>query len=355
MSGLKQWFYERTGIETVLGFLRKKQVPDHGYTSWYYLGSILLMLIAIQVVTGCLLLLYYKPTTETAYESVSFITKYLPFGSFLRSLHAWCSNFVIATAFIHMFSTFFLKSYRPPRELVWISGTFVMFILLTFGFSGYLLPWNELSFFATSVGTLIAGSTPIIGKHLLLFLRGGEFISGDTLTRFFALHVMILPLILFSLVAIHISLVQHHGMSIPLSVESDPKRKKEIPFFPDFLLRDIVNCLFVFAVLVILALFLPRELGVKADQLAAAPAGIRPEWYFLFMFETLKLIPGKIFFIEGKELGVLMFAMGAVLLVSVPFLDRWSASNKKSPLFTFIGVVILAYVFAMTLISYLGQ
>lgn len=355
MSNLKNWFYERTGVEVLLAFLRKKQVPNHKYTFWYYLGSILLILISVQIITGCLLLLYYKPTTETAYESVSSITKYLPFGSFLRSLHAWGSNFAIAIAFIHMFSTFFLKSYRPPREFTWISGVFLMFILLTFGFSGYLLPWNVLSFFATSVGTQIAGSTPIIGKHLLLFLRGGEFISGDTLTRFFALHVIILPLIFLVLIAIHVALIQYHGMSVPISVESNPTRKKDIPFYPDFLLRDVINGLFVFAGLVILALFLPRELGIKADLLAPAPAGIKPEWYFLFMFETLKLIPSQVLIFEGKRLGVMIFVVGAVFLISVPFLDRWSVKNKRSPLFTLVGFGILIYIVIMTIISNLRQ
>ncbi len=355
MINLKKWFYERTGIEVILDFLNKKQVPDHKYTFWYYPGSILLFLIVIQIVTGCLLLLYYKPTMESAYESVSFITKYLPFGSFLRSLHSWSSNFLIAIAFIHMFSTFFLKSYRPPRDLIWISGVFLMFILLTFGFSGYLLPWNILSLFATSVGTQIAGSMPVIGKYLLLFLRGGEFISGDTLTRFFALHVMILPLILLALIGIHVLLIQYHGMSVPLSVNSSPVKKKDIPFYPDFLLYDLVNCLFVFSGLVILALFFPKELGVKADLLASAPAGIKPEWYFLWMFETLKLIPSKVLFFEGKQIGVIISALGAVLLICIPFLDRWSAKNKRSPLFTLIGFGILIYIFAMTAISYMGK
>jgi cytochrome b6 len=355
MINLKRWFYERTGAGVILDFLKKKQVPDHRYTFWYYLGGLLVTLIGIQIITGGLLLLYYKPTMETAYESVSFITKYLPFGSFLRSLHSWCSNFIIAIAFIHMLSTFFLKSYRPSREFVWISGTILMFILLTFGFSGYLLPWNMLSLFATGVGTQIAGSMPVIGKYLLLFLRGGEYISGDTLTRFFALHVIILPLILLAFIAIHVSLIQYHGMSVPPSVESSPVRKKDIPFYPDFLLYDLVNGLFVFSGLVILALFLPKELGVKADLLAPAPAGIKPEWYFLFMFETLKLIPGRVLFLEGKQLGVMIFALGAVFLICVPFLDRWSANNKRNPLFTSIGFGILIYIFAMTAISYLGK
>lgn len=355
MIDLKNWLYERTGFETVLEFLKAKQVPHHKYTFWYYLGSLLIMLIGIQIITGCLLLLYYKPTIETAYESISFITKYLPFGSFLRSLHAWGSNFAIAIAFVHMFSTFFLKSYRPPREFIWISGVFLMFILLTFGFSGYLLPWNTLSFFATSVGTQIAGSTPIIGRHLLLFLRGGEFISGDTLTRFFALHVIILPLILLALISLHVALIQYHGMSVPVSVESNSLKKRYIPFYPDFLLRDIINGLFVFTGLVIIALFLPKELGLKADLLAPAPAGIRPEWYFLFMFETLKLIPSKVLFFEGKQLGVMIFVVGAIFLICVPFLDRWSAKNKKSPLFTLIGFGFLIYIVIFTIISYLSR
>jgi cytochrome b6 len=137
-----------------------------------------LFLFVIQAATGILLLLYYQPSESAAFESVRFIMTQVRFGWLIRSVHGWCANLLIAVAFAHMFSTFFLKSYRKPRELTWLSGMFLLFLMLGFGFSGYLLPWNTLSYFATMVGTNIAGQLPLLGESLLRFLRGGENVTG---------------------------------------------------------------------------------------------------------------------------------------------------------------------------------
>jgi cytochrome b6 len=269
------------------------------------------------------------------------------FGWLVRSIHSWSANLLIATLFIHMFSVFFLKAYRPPRELTWVSGVLLLFIMLGFGFSGYLLPWNQLAFFATKVGTDIAGVLPFVGKFLLRFLRGGDDVTGAT-----GIHVAVLPAIATALIAVHVLLVQKHGMSVPLSLEG--QNLKTMKFFPNFLLRDLIGWILAIGALAALAAIFPWELGEKADPFASAPAGIRPEWYFLFMFQTLKLIPSKILIFDGEVVGILAFALAGLFWLVIPFLDKPSLQGKKSNVFTAIGLIVVLYIIAMTIYGYLG-
>ena len=206
------------------------------------------------------------------------------FGWLIRSIHSWSANLMILTLFIHMFSVFFLRAFNRPRELTWLSGVLLLFISVGFGFSGYLLPWNEVSFFATKVGTDIAGDIPLVGKTMLRFLRGGDEVTGATLTRFFGFHVAVLPAIATVLIGLHVLLVQLHGMHVPARYEKTSRRMK---FFPNFIMRDLIGWILAVGILAALAALLPWELGVKADPFAPAPAGIKPEWYFLFMFQKL--------------------------------------------------------------------
>jgi cytochrome b6 len=347
------WFEERYGITDFKDFFLKKTVPVHKHFLWYYFGGITLFLFCVQVVTGILLLFYYKPTVAEAFESVKFIMTKVEFGWLIRSIHAWAANLMIFSAFIHLFSTFFLKSYRQPRELTWMSGVCLLGILMGLGFTGYLLPWNELSFFATKVGTQIAGSVPIVGSYLRTILRGGEEISDATLTRFFAFHVMVLPIVIAAFLGIHLLMVQLQGMSEPLSVSKDPK-KKEMKFFPSFLLRDFLVWLLVFAGLLTLSVFFPWELGRKADPFTATPVGIKPEWYFLWMFQTLKFIPAKILAFDGEVLGILGFGVAGVALLLIPFIDIWSKKEKRNPLFAVIGILAILYILFMTYQAYFG-
>jgi cytochrome b6 len=152
-----------------------------------------LFLFGIQVCTGILLLLYYRPSADEAYESVRFLMTDVSFGWLIRSIHSWSANLMIGAALVHMFSVFLLKAYRSPREVTWLSGVVLLALSFAFGFSGYLLPWNQLAFFATKVGTDIMGVMPVVGPFMLRFLRGGDQITGGTLTRFYGFHVAILP------------------------------------------------------------------------------------------------------------------------------------------------------------------
>ncbi|NOZ57194.1 MAG: cytochrome bc complex cytochrome b subunit, partial [Calditrichaeota bacterium] len=202
------------------------------------------------------------------------------------------------------------------------------------------------------VGTDIAAVVPVVGSFVLRFLRGGEEVTGGTLTRLFGFHVAVLPALAFLVLGLHLALIQIQGMSVPLSVEKQGGVKKQIPFFPDFLLRDLVGWLLGFMLLVTLAVLFPWELGAKADPLAPAPPGIRPEWYFLFMFQTLKFVPSKVLLFDGEVLAVLGFGAAGLFWLLVPFLDRWSSREERSPIFTAIGVVALAFMTVMTILAY---
>ena len=183
------WFEERLALASMRKFLAHKTVPVHAGTVWYYFGGITLFLFVIQVLTGTLLLLYYRPSPGEAYESVQFIVTRVQFGWLVRSIHSWSANLMILAAFIHMFSVVFLRAFRRPRELTWLSGIALLGLALGFGFSGYLLPWNTVSYFATKVGTDMAAAVPGVGHYIARFLRGGNDVGGATLTRFFGFHV----------------------------------------------------------------------------------------------------------------------------------------------------------------------
>ncbi len=348
-----EFFQERYPVQSWLEFFKKKSVPIHKHSLWYYTGGFCLFLIMVQFVTGILLLLYYKPTAEAAFESVQFIMTKVKFGWLIRSLHSWSANLLMGALYIHMFATFFLKAYRKPRELTWVTGVLLFMISIGFGFSGYLLPWNQLALTATRVGTEISNLVPFVGKHVMLFLRGGEEVTGATLTRFFALHVSVLPFTLLLVMTIHLILIQIQGMSVPFSVEQMKQKIKQKPFFPHFVLHDALGWLLTFGVLVALCSLFPWELGTKADILAPTPAGVHPEWYLIFTYSTLKLAPAKILFFEGEALVILGLLAGVIFWVLVPFIDRKSQKGIPSKTFTIIGVIIVAYIAVMTVVAYL--
>lgn len=364
VTAVRAWVDERFGWAELMKPLKKKTVPIHRLSYWYFLGGITLFLFGIQVVTGILLLLYYRPSANEAFESVQYIMTQVQFGWLLRSIHSWSANLMIFTAFAHMFSVLFLRSYRKPRELTWVSGLLLLFLALGFGFSGYLLPWNTLSFFATKVGTEIPGQVPFIGPKLMVFLRGGEDVTGATLTRFFGFHVALLPGITTMLLLLHLGLVQRLGISVPPSVEQAWAREereplasssgtpRERPFFPNFLLRELMAWYIGLGVLGALAAIYPWQLGVKADPFAPAPAGIKPEWYFLFMFQTLKVLPAKLWRLDGEVVGVLAFGVAAVVWLLLPFAER--GSRGRARLIMGIAIFALAYIGAMTVYGYVA-
>ncbi len=349
---LAAWLEQRLALSPLVEAARHKTVPVHRYMPFYYLGGMTLFFFLVQVGTGLLLMLYYRPSAGEAFESVEFIMTTVPFGWLIRSLHSWSANLMVFFAFAHLATVYFLKAYRPPRELTWVSGCLLLFLALAFGFSGYLLPWNQLAFFATKVGTDIAGSVPLVGDWLLRFLRGGDRVTGGTLSRFYGWHVAILPALTTVLLGLHLLLVQVHGLSVPPEVERRGEARS-MRFFPHFALRDLFGWILALGVLAALAAIFPWELGEKADPFAPAYKDIRPEWYFVFMFETLKLVPGgEILGVEYEAIPILLFGLAGLLLVLVPFLDRGVVRRGRSPVFTAVGAVALVYMVALTAWGY---
>jgi cytochrome b6 len=349
VSDLTAWFQERFYVLVpVIDYLKKKEVPKHRLSFWYYFGGLALFFFIIQIVTGLLLLQYYKPTEAEAFASFVFIQQQVPFGWLIRQIHAWSANLMVLMAFIHMFSTFFMKSYRKPRELMWVSGFILLVLSLGFGFTGYLLPWNELAFFATQVGTEVPKVAPG-GAFMIDILRGGTEVSGETLTRMFSLHVVLLPGLLMLVLSAHLMLVQVLGTSSPIGYKDTGMIRGYEKFFPTFLAKDAIGWMIGFALLVYLAWAFPWEIGVKADPLSSAPVGIKPEWYFWAQFQVLK----DLAFEGGELLAIISLTVGGVVWMLVPFIDRQASKEEKSPAFTIFGLLVLTFLLINTFRVYL--
>lgn len=353
MNRLYEWISERYKIDKLFYFAREKTVPVHKGSIWYYFGGISLFLFMIQVITGLILLFYYRVGPDASFESIKFIITKVKFGWLIRNVHAWSANLMVFTVMIHLVSVLFERSYRNPRELTWLTGLIMFFLTVTFGFSGYLLPWNELAFSATKVGTDSAKAIPIIGDFLLNLLRGGTDVTGATLSRFFGLHISVLPPLFTLLLGMHLVFVQSQGMSKPIGYDTSGEKRKPMPFFPNFVLRDIIAWFIVLDLLILLSVYFPWELGVKADQFSPAPTGIKPEWYFLFIFQTLKMIPAHVGPFEGEVIGLSIMGVGALILVLIPFLDRAAARGERNRIWDWLCLVGLGYFGIFTILGYM--
>lgn len=343
------WLDERVPISKLVQFLSRKEVPRHKHTFWYYFGGLTLFFFLVQVVTGILLALHYRPSPEAAHESVVYIVNEVAHGWLIRSIHSWSANLMVAMLLVHMFSAFLLKAYRRPRELIWISGVLLLLVVLGFCFTGYLLPWDTVAYFATLIGTEVPKTLPIIGDWGVSVLKGSQEIGAETLARMYTIHIVILPLTAIVVIGFHILLNQIHGSSIPTTAL---EQKPPIPFFPNFVLRDALAWTLGFISLVALSVLLPTGIGEKADPFASAPAGIRPEWYFLPLYQSLRIAPASVFGISGEFLVNALVAAVGVFWLLVPFLDRSAAENRRSRLFTAIGILLIFYIAGTVLLAY---
>ncbi len=338
VSQVGAWLQERFAVVIpVIDYLKKKEVPKHRLSFWYYFGGLGLFFFMVQIVTGLLLMQYYKPTTAEAFASFVFLQREVSFGWLVRQIHAWSANLMVLMVFVHMFSSFFMKSYRKPRELMWLTGSVLFVLTLGFGFTGYLLPWNEIAFFATQVGTEVPKVAPG-GAFIVNVLRGGEEVTGETLTRIFSIHVVLLPGLLLLLLSAHLLLVQILGTSAPIGYKETGRIKGYEKFFPTFLAKDAIGWLIGFALILYLSVFFPGPIGIEANPLAPAPMGIKPEWYFWAQFLMLK----DFSFPNGELIAIIVITLGAAFWFLVPFLDRRASQEQKSPIFTIIGLLYLA-------------
>jgi quinol-cytochrome oxidoreductase complex cytochrome b subunit len=335
----RAWLQERTPLAELEALLRKKTVPLHAHYLWYFLGSMILLALTVQIFTGILLLTYYQPSVSEsaavpgAYESVREMVTKLPHGWWIRSLHHWSAHLMIAAVLLHLLSVLLLKAYRRPREVIWWTGMALFGLTLAAGFTGYLLPWNTLSFAATRVGGGIAAATPVAGSFIRELLLGGPDVSGLTLTRFFGLHVVVVPLLILTAVGLHLVLIMYHGSSVPPSMQSETASSQLLPavrFWPDFSLRDLRLAVLALGVLMVVAFLLPPPLGTRADPMAPTPEHIRPEWYFFPVFKMLKLLPDRVLGVENLQVGILVMAVVGLTLLALPLLDTGAVETSTS-------------------------
>jgi cytochrome b6 len=350
---LYDWLDERLNLTELTAFARHKTVPQHKHSFWYYWGGISLFLFIVQLFTGILLLVYFRPGRD-AYESVRQITYDVDFGWLVRSAHSWSANLMVFAIFVHMFSVFFMKAYRKPREFGWWTGLGLLGFTLVFGFSGYLLPMDELSYFATKVGLQIPSMMPGVGPIMTDIIRGGPDVGEATVQRFFALHVVILPLLFLPLLMFHLYLVQKHGNAIPPSEEARPAaQRSSIPFFPNFLTMDLAMWLIALNVVTILATLFPWSLGAPGDALTPTPLGIHPEWYFMSQFQLLKVIGQIVPGMSGEVLAMALFTGVLVFWAVVPLFDRESTAGRRGRTTAWAGFLILSAMLILTIWGYL--
>ena len=332
------FFESRLPLRDVANHL-KKPLPKH--INWLFsLGSMATFLLILQAVTGAFLALYYSPSPDHAYDAVNYISQEVPFGGFVRGLHHWGSSALVILVFLHLLRVVLYGSYKAPRELTWIVGVILFLVVLGFGFTGYLLPWDQKAYWATMVGVEIAGTVPLVGNFVANILRGGEEVGAVTLTRFYTLHTIWLPWLVFMLVGLHLLFVRYFGSAgLPQNRPEEMQGGK--PFYPDQLFEDAVAILVLFIVLAAAAIFVPvplEELAVPTD----ASYDPRPEWYFLFLFQLLKYFEGPLEVIGT----VVLPTVAIVLLLLLPFLDkRERVPLRKRPVaLTVTSISVLAIV-----------
>jgi ubiquinol-cytochrome c reductase cytochrome b subunit len=346
------WIEVRIGLEELVNkHLRQFKTPK-GATFWSTLGFVTLIAFIIQAVTGIMLLLYYIPHPEHAFKSVQTITNEIPYGWLFRSIHNVGGNIIVAVIIIHMVHVFLRVSYKRPREITWVSGVFMFLLVLLACITGQLLPWHQSGFWQTTVTTAIPSFLPVIGSGISSYMRGGEFVTGITLSRFFSFHVVILPVFIVALMLLHVLLIRRQGLSTSPTIvsEADATPPEEFrrephlegqPCFPHFTLKRFYMVMIYFAVTFFIltffpTLFLPADANIQADPLTT-PESIRPAWYFLAPYQLIKTIPNDV-------MGISLLVIFSVILLFWPFFDSKDAGRdiRKRPMLLSLALFVLA-------------
>jgi quinol-cytochrome oxidoreductase complex cytochrome b subunit len=350
------WLDGRYQLASLMDALLHVEIPRSART--FYFGGITLFFFIVQAITGILLSLYYQPSPDRAYDSILFIMNEVNFGWLIRSVHSWGANLMIIFCMLHLLRVFFQGVYKAPREMTWlVGGVLLLVTVLGFGFTGYLLPWDQRAFWATTVGSEIAGAVPVVGKTLLVILRGGAEVTARTLSRFFGIHVLVAPAALLGLLAVHLVFVHQQGLADP-SDKAEPQgdaapgaeavreKKKLLPFFPNYVLDEVIAWYVMLAVLIVLASLFPAGLEEPADPLRT-PEHAKPEWYFLFLYQGLKVVP--------RIVGVTVPIVGGLVLLLLPFLDRNPRlAPAKRPIAIAVGIISLIGIVAFTIWGWLS-
>lgn len=341
---LYQWFDDRLRLKPIQDSLLDEPIP--GGASWIYVfGSITLFLFLIQLISGMFLAVYYVPSPDHAYDTVQYIMNSVLFGGFIRGLHHWGASAMVIAIGLHMLQVYLYGAYKPPRELMWMIGVALFILTLSFGFSGYLLPWDQKAYWATQVGINMVGTVPFIGDSLMRVIRGGETLGAITLSRFFALHVLFLPLATLSLIALHLFILRRVGPAGPF--DEARARKSSEAFYPRQVFMDAVIMLVVFAIVAGMALLVPFPLADKSDPSDTSFKPV-PEWYFLFYYQGLKYFQGPFAPLATWILPMIFY----LALFFLPFIDRNPNRNPvKRPTAISVGILFILVVFGLMAVS----
>ncbi len=344
VSRIYQWIDQRLRLKPLEQTLLNEPIP--GGASWNYVfGSATLFLFCLQALTGMFLMLYYVPATDHAYDTVQYIQQEVWGGWFVRGLHHWGASAVMVAIGLHMLQVFFDGAYKRPREMMWIVGVVLLALMLAFGFTGYLLPWDQNAYWATQVGINMVGAVPFVGDFIVRVLRGGETLGALTLSRFFGIHVAFLPAIIVFGIMLHIFILRRVGPAGPH--DEQRARQGSETFYPRQVYMDAVVMFGVFLVVAALAIMVELPLADKADPSDHSFVPV-PEWYFLFFYQLLKYAPGAL----GPLVTWLLPTLFFIGLLLLPFVDRNTERHPSSrPVVLGVGLGFLVIVFTLLSIS----
>lgn len=329
------WLNKRLPVDQFLASQVTEYYAPKNFNFWYYFGSLALVVLVLQLVTGIFLTMFYKPGEATAFDSVQFIMREVDWGWLIRYLHSSGASFFFIVVYLHMFRAFLYGSYKPPRELLWLLGMLVYLALMAEAFMGYVLPWGNMSFWGAQVIINLFGTIPGIGPDLVLWIRGDYGIADATLDRFFSLHVAAIPLALLLLVALHLVALHEVGSNNPDGVEIKEKVGADghpldgIPFHPYYTVKDFVGIGFFLVVLAIVVFFVPTFGGLFLEapnfepaNPVSTPADITPVWYFTPYYAMLRAVP-------DQRLGALLLLLGVMAFLFLPWLDRSPVKSMR--------------------------
>ncbi len=375
LNGVLSWVDERFPLMAMWNDHLAKYYAPKNFNFWYFFGSLALLVLVIQIVTGIFLVMHYKPDASlngagvpVAFASVEYIMRDVPWGWLIRYMHSTGASAFFVVVYLHMFRGFLYGSYRKPRELVWIFGVLIYLCLMAEAFMGYLLPWGQMSYWGAQVIVNLFSAIPLIGPDLSVWIRGDYVVSDATLNRFFSFHVIAVPLVLIGLVVAHILALHEVGSNNPDGVEIKKKKDPKtgvpldgIPFHPYYTVKDIVGVC-VFLIVFSMIVFFGPEVGgyfleynnfIPADPLKTPPH-IAPVWYFTPFYSILRANTVNFFWLDAKLWGVIFMGLGVMIFFLLPWLDRSPSKSirYRGPLFK--GALTI-FIIAFLILGYLGM
>ena len=309
------WLGERLGWSGIVSALAAHRVPRRSFV--FYLGGITLFLLFVQVTSGILLVLYYRPDPAHAYESVEQIVGEIPYGNLVHEVHTWTSDLFVACLFAHLFTVVVRRSFRSPQELSWLTGLFGLVLGVGLAFTGAILPWTESAYTHARVGSQLAGQVPLVGEWLRRFLRGGDEVTLGTLGHAYGFHVAALPAAITLVVAAHVFLLFRRPV-----VRPERAKEETLPLYPEFVVRQAVAQTGVLVIIMTLAIFAERPLGAVASAGQPTPPGAGPPWYMLPVHAIVRDAPTELLGIDGARFLVGAGCVLGVVVAALPFIDR---------------------------------